>query len=178
MGAAQTRQLLDLLDRSCQLNYLNLSEVDVINVPSTALARAIIKVETVVFEELKIKCNQIEEIFTASLTVVSKMKHLHMIGMNKDMSEVDAEVFAEAVNKLESVAFDALDEDLIVEMFNVMSRGTNLKIFGMPDNQIAVDAFDYILEVDPEVLAKALNNLEWSLSDLILEVVVTMTSAV
>ena len=148
-----------------------------INVPSTALARAIIKVETVVFEELKIKCNQIEEIFTASLTVVSKMKHLHMIGMNKDMSEVDAEVFAEAVNKLETVAFD-LDEDLIVEMFNVMSRGTNLKIFGMPDNQIAVDAFDYILEVDPEVLAKALNNLEWSLSDLILEVVVTMTSAV
>ena len=64
------------------------------------------------------------------------------------------------------------------EMVNVMSCGTNLKTFGMPDNQIAVDSFNYILEVDPEVLAKALNNLEWSLSDLILEVVVTMTSAV
>ena len=46
------------------------------------------------------------------------------------------------------------------EMVNVMSCGTNLKTFGMPDNQIAVDSFNYILEVDPEVLAKALNNLE------------------
>jgi len=30
----------------------------------------------------------------------------------------------------------------------------------MPDNQIAVDVFKHIVEVDPVVLAKALNNLE------------------
>jgi hypothetical protein len=128
LDAAQTRQLAKLLDKLCQLKYLNLSEVDVTDEPSTVLARAIIKVETVFLEEVKIKGDQLEEIFTESMTVGSNMKHLSMIGMNKDLSEVDAEVFAEAVNKLESVAFDAdLDEDLIVEMFNVMSRGTNLK---------------------------------------------------
>ena len=65
--------------------------------------------------------NQIEEIFTASLTVVSKMKHLHMIGMNKDMSEVDAEVFAEAVNKLESVAFDADLDEIYIRHFEGFS---------------------------------------------------------
>ena len=84
-----------------------------------------------------------------------------MFGMNKSLSEVDEEVFAKAVNKLESVAFDEqLSQDLVEEMFIVMSIETNLKTIGMPGKQIPVDAFENIQEVDEKVLAKALNNLQ------------------
>ena len=89
------------------------------------------------------------------------MKHLSLIDMNKHSSKVGAEVFAKAVNKLES---EGLDEDLpekqLKEMFKVMSLGTNLKTIGMLSDQIAVDAFLNISEVGDIVLAKALNNLE------------------
>ena len=61
--------------------------------PSTVLARAIIKVVTVVLEELKINGDQIEEIFTESLTVGSNMKHLSMIGINKEFSPASAPIF-------------------------------------------------------------------------------------
>ena len=85
-------------------------------------------------EEVKIKGDQIEEIFTESMTVGSKMKHLSMIGMNNYLSEVESWYKPENIQ--------------------------------MPDNQIAVDAFNSILEVDSKVLTKALINQESFVLDL------------
>ena len=91
------------------------------------------------------------------------MKHLGMFGenLNSSLSFVTEEVFAKAVNKLESVSFDEkLSQELIEEMFNVMSIETNLKILGMPDSQVPVGSFENIGCVNPEILAKALHNLK------------------
>ena len=41
-----------------------------------------------------------------------------------------------------------------------MSLETNLKMMGFPSDQIPVDQFHCISEIDPEVLSKALNNLQ------------------
>jgi len=162
MDFIQARHLMKALDASSQLKKLDLSEVDVSRIPSMFLAGVINKIEWVVLKDLEIEGDQVEEIFLSIIRGDSAMKHLGMFGMNTSLSDVDEEVFAKAVNILESVAFDEeLPEDLIVEMFNVMSIETNLKIIGMPSKEIPVDAFENVRYVDEQILAKALNNL-WS----------------
>ena len=162
LDATQTRQLMDILGSTCQLKSLSLSKVDMGEIPVKAITKAILKVETVDFEDVKIETDQIEELFLEFISLGdSKMKHLSMILMTDNLFEVDAVVFANAVNKLESIYFDGdLPETMIKEMFQVMSLGTNLKTLGTPSNQIAVDTFYHITEVDPQVLAMALNNLQ------------------
>ena len=86
----------------------------------------------------------------------------------KNLSNVSAEVLSRAVNKLENVSFDRkshsstywLSENETKEMFRMMSLETSLKSLGMSTDNMSVDAYDDIGEVDPEVLAMALNNLE------------------
>jgi len=160
MDFIQARHLMKVLDTSCQLNKLDLSGVDVRDIPSMFLGGIINKIEWVVLKDLKIKSDQIEEIFLSIIHGDSALKHLGMFGLNDSLSEVDLEDFATAVNMLESVAFDEkLSKDLIEAMFKIMAIQTDLKIIGMPGDQIPVDAFEHIEEVDEQVLADALNNL-------------------
>ena len=72
------------------------------------------------------------------------------------LTEIDPKTLAIAVNKLESFDFGdfgELSESHTKEMFTVMSLGTNLKI-------LDVESIKHIDAVDPETLAKAVNNLE------------------
>ena len=85
-----------------QLRSLNLSDVDETHIPSLVLANFLLKIEKVELKNVVMETNQIEDIFLAFITGDSNMKHLSMNGMNEVPSEVDAEVLAKAVNKLES----------------------------------------------------------------------------
>ena len=92
------------------------------------------------------------------------MKHFSMYEVK--ISSVGCEVFAKAVNKLESVDLgccEDLSENQLLEMFRVMSLGTSLKRLGSPEGQwnlTAIDQIKNIEKVDPQVLAKAVNNLD------------------
>ena len=63
MDFIQARHLMKVLDTNCQLIKLDLSEVDVSDIPSMFLAGVINKIEWVVLKDMKIKSEQIEEIF-------------------------------------------------------------------------------------------------------------------
>ena len=79
------------------------------------------------------------------------MKHLSLIYV-ENLVFASPDVFARAVNKLESVTFDRfmLCENQTKEMFNVMSQETSLKALSLSTH---IKYNDYIEEVDPEVLA-------------------------
>jgi len=160
MDFIQARHFMKVLGTSCQLNKLDLSGVDVRDIPSMFLGSVINKIEWVVLKDLKITTDQLDDIFVSIIRGNSALKHLGMFGMNSSLSEVDLVDFSTAVNLLESVAFDEkLPKDLIEVMFGIMAIQTNLKIIGMPGEQIPVDAFEHIEEVHEKVLADALNNL-------------------
>jgi len=163
LDATQTSHLVEALDKAWRLKSLNLSDVDVTDIPSMVLSNTMLKIVKVELKNVLMETSQIEDIFLAFTTGDYDMKHLSMVGMNDEdeLSVVNAEVFARAVNKLESFYFDGdLPEDQLKEMFKVMSVGTSLKMIGCPGEQIPVDQLQYISEIDPEVLSKALNNLQ------------------
>ena len=84
----------------------------------------------------------------------------HGLGDSKCLSEVNPEVLAKAVNKLESVAFSSsLSTEQSKMMFEVMSLKTNLKSLETVQRDEILYFPDYH-SIDPQVLARALNNLK------------------
>jgi len=159
------KNLLLSLDKSSRLESLKLSKVYLSEVESLLLSRVINKMVSVVLEEVEIDANQIEEIFHVILSGDSVMKNLSLIYV-KNLVDVSPVVFARAVNRLESVTFDRnmMSDDQTKEMFKVMSQETSLKALSFSSHDF--DYSDYVEEVDPEVLALALNNLETLRMDL------------
>jgi hypothetical protein len=95
----------------------------------------------------------------------SKMKHLELTNLN--LSLVSPTLFAKAVNKLESFLYGLceLSESQVLEMFRIMSLGTNLKKLGTyygdkeyeetSSETMGMDKMEHIELVEPEILAKA-----------------------
>ena len=80
---------------------------------------------------------------------------------DKCLREVNAEVLAKAVNMLESVAFStSLSTEQSKMMFEVMSLKTNLKSLEMVQKEYENIYFPKYYSIDPQVLARALNNLK------------------
>jgi len=161
----QLRRWIDILDSSCKLEYLELGEdVDVRQIPSELLVRVVNKVQRVNLQILdrRISPNQLREIFKGILGSDSKLKHLELCTM--DLKVISSELFAKAANKLESFYYGFCDvsESQVLEMFRVMSLGTNLKNLGEcpPCEGFSFDEMEHIELVDPVTLAKAVNNLE------------------
>jgi len=163
MDAAKTRNLFENLEKSSRLQSLNLSKADGREISS--LSRFINKLQSVNLEEVLVESHQLEDIFQGILGGDSVIKHLRICNV-KNLDDVNAEVLSRAVNKLESLSFDGkmlsncLSESQTKKMFEVMSLETSLKSLGKTTDYMPVDAYDHIGEVDPEVFAVALNNLE------------------
>jgi hypothetical protein len=144
---AQMKQLLETLDKTSKLKSLELSKVDVREIPSDFLARVINKIKRVVLTDIKIEALQIDNIFLAIIAGDLVLKHFDLALEYGDncLSEVDAKVLANAVNKLEHFGFNRkLSVEQTKMIFKVMSLKTNLKSL----------LFDYTFgevgNVDPE----------------------------
>ena len=166
-----TRHVLEILDKTCNLKKLDLFHGNVTGIPAELVARVVNKVETVDLSMIGIEAHQFGAIFKKIIEGKSTMKHLRLTNFNvrtankkglgdrlKDLEEV----FAKAVNKLESVdlEFNDLSEDLTKALFKVMSEGTNLKMLGTFPEHNDLEKYDHIRKVDPEILGRAVNNLE------------------
>jgi len=158
----QLRRWFDILDSSCNLKYLELGEeVDVRQIPTKLLVRVVNKVERL-YMCSTISNHQVKEIFKGILESDSKLKHLELGNMNLEV--ISPELFGKAANRLESFYYGFCDvsESQVLEMFRVMSLGTNLKNLGEcpPCQGFSFDEMEHIEKVDPVTLAKAVNNLE------------------
>ena len=158
--------MFETLDKSCKLKSLELSDVNLRETLARLLARVVNKIERVVLKDMEIEAFHIENIFLAIIGADSVMKHfvLDILDDGDIFSELDVEVFAKAVNKLESVNFDRmLSDDQSKIIFKMMSMETNLaSIPNYYDNDDRAEyeclGFD---NVDPGVLDRALNNLKF-----------------
>jgi hypothetical protein len=168
LDATQVRHLVNAFDQSCRLKIklLDLSGIDLRKVPAKLLARVLVKIENVILLFTEIEVTQLEEIFHAILdedTTVIRFLDLDGIQI---LDEVDPNLFARAVNKLESFSFvgnTALTQNQIKEVFKVMSKETNLRLFGEEHSyfsSITIERIPHIQTIDPEILAEALYKLE------------------
>jgi len=165
-----TRHVLKILDKTCNLKKLDLLQGNVIGIPAELVARVVNKVETVELSQLRITGRQFEAILKRIIEGKSAMKHLCLTNHNArttkkglgKMFKGREEVFAKAVNKLESVdlGWNDMSEELIKAFFRVMSEGTELKMLGTFPEHNDLEKFDHIRKVDPVILARAVNNLE------------------
>ena len=172
----QALNLFEFLDDSCSLKNLKLSQTDVTKHPASLLARVINKIEMVTLahfekEVFAIDTDQLEEIFKTMAKPESATKNLRL-GHVENLDNVNSVVLAKALNHLESFEFDdyflvRITESQTIELFKVMSVKTNLNMLGTPsqhsmevDNNMPIGLFQYIHSVEPEVLVKAVNNLE------------------
>jgi len=164
------RQWMEILDKSCKLKCLELFYIDVTQIPKQMLARVANKIERVNLIFAECSPDQLKEVFKGMVKSDSKMKHLELTDSN--LSLISPTLFAKAVNKLESFLYGLceLSESQVLEMFRIMSLGTNLKnlriYYGDKENGITsletmgMDKMEHIELVEPEILAKAVNNLE------------------
>jgi len=152
----QVCRVLELLDKSSKLKLLDLSCVDLSRVPAEFLARVLNKVEEVTLEDSMVQAHQLKEILLPISQGISVIRKLDL-GEIEVARELDPKILAMAVNKLEdfwfSGGFEEFSEDQIKMIFKEMSLGTNLK-------SLALEDFQHIDKVEPETLARALNNVE------------------
>merc|ERR1712181_2561 len=164
LDKAKSMQLLKALDKTHKMKSLELSKIDVTEIPSMFLSQVINKAERVFLVDIKIETCQIEDIFLAIIRGDSMMRHFGLDWWDDDchsiLSAVNPEVLAKAVNVLESVSFiTPLTREQSKMMFEVMSMKTNLRSLERPRNSLYDHDFPSYYSSDPQVLAKALNNL-------------------
>jgi len=157
--------LLEALDKTHKMKSLKLSKINLKEIPPVFLSQVINKVESVVLSDVEIETCQIEDTFLGIIRGDSVMKHfvldLYIPHENKDesLTQVNAEILAKAVNKLESVGFSSsLSKEQSKEMFEVMSLKTNLKSLESIQKEREL-YFPSYYRIEPHVLARALNNL-------------------
>jgi len=150
------------LDKSCKLETLVISQLDLTSIPSKLLARVVTKVKCTSLENGDIRSDQLEEIFSVISEGGQVIKSLN-IEVDDDLQDINSENLARAVNKLNSFDFGSLDdlsESQTQEVFKIMSEKTNLKMLGTPWCQLALECMEHIAAVHPDTLAKAIHNLE------------------
>jgi len=135
------------------LRELDLRYTDLSSVPPHLLAGVLSRMEVVVMFSSKIEKDQSNALMDALTKPTSMLKALN-IGDNW-LSSVKPKVFASAVSKLErlEVAETGLTAPQAFELFEVVTAGeSKLKMLNISNNWLA--------EVSPSLLAKALSSLE------------------
>merc|ERR1719186_388846 len=151
----QVSHLLEILDKSSKLKLLDLSFLDLQGIPAGFLARVLNTVEDVILEASSLQAHQLKEILLPISQGISAIKKLDLeeIEVVKDL---DPEILAKSVNKLKSIHLGGLgepSENQLQVIFKEMSLETNL-------NNLAAEDFEHIDKVDPDTLARALNNMK------------------
>ena len=108
--------------------------------------------------------DHLSKIFETIPDSTSALEHLSL-GDNSGISRVNPELLAKGVNNLkyfDFVNFDSgkFSQTKTKEIFKMISQGTKLKMLGIPSNNMQLEWIDHINTVDPEILAKAVHNLE------------------
>ena len=160
----QLKHFAENLDQSCRLKSLMLRNINAKELPPGLLERVVTKVSSVDLDYVEMTVDQLEQIFHIISTGSSSIKQLNLFGID-DVHEINPETLAMGINKLEGFDFanvgeNAFTENQTKEMFEVMSQGTSLKKLGTASEPMAVEWMDNIAKVDPEILAKAIHNLE------------------
>ena len=164
LNISQLEQFSENLDKSCKLKNLMLSNIDAQELPPGLLERVVTKVSAVDLETVEMTVDQLEQIFHTISTGSSAIKQLGLCDID-DIHEINPETLALGINKLENFGFanvgdNVFTEDQTKEIFKVMSQGTCLKMLGTTSNLMPLEWMDNIDKVDPEILSKAIHNLE------------------
>jgi len=151
----QVNGVLEILDKSSKLKLLDLGLVDLQGVPAELLARVLNTVEHVILEASSVQAHQLKEILLTISQGISAIRKLDLEDVEV-VKDIDPEILAKSVNKLKIVYLGGSgepSENQLQVIFKEMSLETNL-------NNLAVEEFQHIEKVDPETLAKALNNMK------------------
>ena len=164
LNISQLEQFSENLDKSCKLKNLMLSNIDAQELPPGLLERVVTKVSAVDLETVEMTVDQLEQIFHTISIGSSTIKQLGLCDID-DIHEINPETLALGINKLENFGFafvgdNVFTEDQTKEIFKVMSQGTCLKMLGTTSNLMPLEWMDNIDKVDPEILSKAIHNLE------------------
>jgi len=147
--------------KGCNLKALGLSSSDMKSIEPNLLSRVLTSIESVRLDSIDILVSQLEVLFVMISEGETVVKCLDLEEIDA-VYEVNPKLLAKAVNELEYYQFgsSSLSENQTTEIFKVMSCGTRLKMLGTPGDQFGLEEIEYINEVDPVILAKAVNNLE------------------
>ena len=161
---SQVRYFVEILNKSCKLQTLMLRHFNLTEIPTGLLTRVVTKISCVELEFVKVTVDQLSKIFETIPDTSSAIEHLSL-GDNLVIHKVNPELLAKGINNLKYFDFGHLDSANITEtqtkeIFKVMSQGTKLITLGIPTHPMQLAWIDHINTVDPEILAKAVHNLE------------------
>ena len=165
LNQTQVINMVKALDKSCKLKTFDLAGMDLRNVQPKLLARVLVKIDAVILCGAQIGAGQLEEILLAINNGSQTIRILDLEEIDC-LNKMDPHILATAVNKLECFSFGGavrLTQIQTQEIFKVMSVKTNIKFFGVEHPNfydITVESIAHIHTVDPETLAKALDNLD------------------
>jgi len=154
-GENQLKTICQILPGSLNLKYLELKDIDPkSDLVSMNLLDAVLTNLKGFSYEPTVLNNPYERLMEL-VDKSCKLKSLTLDSFN--LKEVPPKLLARVLNKLECLDLTcvAMSEEQTKEVFRVMSSGTCLKKFDF------IEFVDHIEKVDPVILAKALNNLEF-----------------
>lgn len=147
-------QVIDLFEKMAggtNLRSINIGANSLVSVPAQPLATALSKLEEVRIENTYLRPMQTEALFK-KLFKKSRLQRLDI--NNNNLSEINEEVFAVTINKVEEVniSHTMLSREQLKELFKKMIEKTKLKILKLNDIDLS--------SVPANLLAEALNLLE------------------